>query len=228
MSTIEWESDHTYQPAARRLEDFYQAYGLARPPGLPRAFVAQNALESLHQHLESDLHREHGGVLAGLPYLDPERQHYYADVQVAIPALEAEGSPVHLQFTPQAWEFIAGRLEEDFPELVVVGWYHSHPGLGIFMSGTDRAAHAAFYRQPWSLALVVDPTAQTAGWFHGPNSTPLHSTDLVVYGVGRGVHTPPATSPASSRRRDLGWLLPLVLLSLSLWIGVWRFLRLKG
>lgn len=42
--------------------------------------------------------------------------------------------------------------------LYIVGWYHSHPGLSIFMSATDvrtQLAYQAIY--PKSVALVIDP-----------------------------------------------------------------------
>ncbi len=40
---------------------------------------------------------------------------------------------------------------------MVVGWYHSHPNLGAFFSGTDRATQRAFFNRPYSVGLVVDP-----------------------------------------------------------------------
>jgi proteasome lid subunit RPN8/RPN11 len=50
--------------------------------------------------------------------------------------------------------------------LFTVGWYHSHPGHGIFMSQTDKKNHA-MYLKPWQVALVVDPVHKTHGFFAG-------------------------------------------------------------
>ena len=42
----------------------------------------------------------------------------------------------------------------------IVGWYHSHPGLGLFMSATDVATQERFQALfPKAVALVVDPIA---------------------------------------------------------------------
>merc|ERR1719230_2013497 len=45
-----------------------------------------------------------------------------------------------------------GRLEN------VLGWYHSHPGYGCWLSGTDVSTQMLNqqYQEPW-LAIVIDP-----------------------------------------------------------------------
>ena len=41
----------------------------------------------------------------------------------------------------------------------VVGWIHSHPGLGIFLSGTDVNTQSMYQQmESRSIAIVVDPT----------------------------------------------------------------------
>lgn len=70
------------------------------------------------------------------------------------------------------------RLDDVFDEkhknagLLRMGWVHSHPGHGVFMSGTDRENHA-LYRLPWQVALVVDPIRSEFGFFAGPDCRPV-------------------------------------------------------
>lgn len=46
----------------------------------------------------------------------------------------------------------------------IVGWYHSHPGYGIFMSETDLDTHNKLLQfSPFVVALVVDPEANEFG-----------------------------------------------------------------
>jgi proteasome lid subunit RPN8/RPN11 len=40
---------------------------------------------------------------------------------------------------------------------VVVGWLHSHPGLGCFMSHTDIATQQRYFDHPEAIAAVIDP-----------------------------------------------------------------------
>ena len=46
----------------------------------------------------------------------------------------------------------------------IVGWYHSHPGYGIFMSGTDMNTHGKLLQfSPFIIALVADPEINQFG-----------------------------------------------------------------
>ncbi|MHA1978300.1 MAG: Mov34/MPN/PAD-1 family protein [Candidatus Hodarchaeales archaeon] len=70
-------------------------------------------------------------------------------------------------FVTEGEEYSVSFSEEDFhffdqvtgPEFCV-GWWHSHPGFGLFLSQTDITTHIFSFQlvQPLSVALVVDPT----------------------------------------------------------------------
>ncbi|MFW9827960.1 MAG: hypothetical protein ACFFEY_10225 [Candidatus Thorarchaeota archaeon] len=60
----------------------------------------------------------------------------------------------------------AGEFEKEFQKLKsnskskdlrVVGWWHSHVGLGCFLSPTDIHTHECFFPESYQVALVVDP-----------------------------------------------------------------------
>jgi len=50
----------------------------------------------------------------------------------------------------------------------IVGWYHSHPGHGLFLSQTDIDTHMQFYQfSPYAVSLVADPTSEEFGvWIY--------------------------------------------------------------
>ena len=49
------------------------------------------------------------------------------------------------------------------PEMVI-GWYHSHPGFGCWLSGTDINTQSSFEAlNPRAVALVVDPIQSVKG-----------------------------------------------------------------
>ncbi len=225
MSEIEWQSDTTYQPASITLEAYIRLRGIGSLAGdrneqdgeIPLVFITSSALEGLNVYLESDVSREHGGVLIGLPYTDTITGKTFVDVRAAIPAFYSEGSPTSLQFNPEAWEYISGLIEESFPGHIVVGWFHSHPGLGVYMSGTDRATQRSFYAHPWNLALVVDPLAHDSAWFAGAGCIPLRIRDIILYAAGLDSGNEAASIGRSttidqeaSLWSRLGWLLPAV------------------
>ena len=49
------------------------------------------------------------------------------------------------------------QVEQRFPGAQVVGWHHTHPGLGLFLSEYDQFIHRNFFAGPWQVAMVVRP-----------------------------------------------------------------------
>src|SRR6056300_521734 len=55
-------------------------------------------------------------------------------------------------------------LKQTGREEMVVGWYHSHPGFGCWLSGVDINTQQSFEQlNRRSIALVVDPVQSTKG-----------------------------------------------------------------
>jgi proteasome lid subunit RPN8/RPN11 len=117
--------------------------------------------EAIYDHVFSSPEIEVGGVLVGAVDADGR-----ARVHGMIAALEAEGARASVTFTHDAWERILAIQERDFPDSpVIVGWYHSHPGFGIFLSEHDTFIHRNFFREPYQVAYVVDPSDGSEGLF---------------------------------------------------------------
>ena len=54
---------------------------------------------------------------------------------------------------------VAEALHEARIGLYIVGWYHSHPGLSVFMSPVDVRTQMAYQSlYPKAIALVIDPS----------------------------------------------------------------------
>lgn len=124
--------------------------------------LAQLCEATIYPHVFSNADREVGGILVGraASTVGPPR------ITGAIRALSANEQRATLTFTQDAWEHIHQTLDRDFPpEEKIVGWYHSHPGFGIFLSEHDLFIHRNFFSGRSQIALVVDPIAQTEGVF---------------------------------------------------------------
>ena len=52
-----------------------------------------------------------------------------------------------------------------YPARRIVGWYHTHPGLDVFFSKKDCHIHDNFFKEPWHVALVIDPKSEQGGFF---------------------------------------------------------------
>jgi proteasome lid subunit RPN8/RPN11 len=88
-----------------------------------------------------------------------------------------EGTGVSLRMGTEVWD--RARRTADSASLIVIGWYHSHPNLGAFFSGTDRRTQAGFFNQPYSLGLVVDPVRQEEKWFLGANAEEVEPRQVI-------------------------------------------------
>ncbi len=76
------------------------------------------------------------------------------------------GNLVHAEFRDYAR--LARRILDIKPPQFICGWYHSHPGHGVFMSDTDWNTQYR-YQKMWqkAIAAVIDPTLvsdSSLGW----------------------------------------------------------------
>jgi len=125
--------------------------------------IREAVLEAILEFSEQDLTRERGGFLLGGVYGDAPQ---YIVVRHFHPALEAQGSLASLTFTHETWATLTREIETNFPSESLVGWQHTHPGLGVFLSAYDLFIQKNFFAQSWQIALVVDPRRQEFGFFH--------------------------------------------------------------
>lgn len=116
----------------------------------------------IYRQVFGNADREVGGVLVGRAAADGG----LPLLTGAIPAISADEQRATLTFTQEAWAHVHRVLESEFPpDEQIVGWYHSHPGFGIFLSGHDLFIHENFFSAPSQIAVVVDPLAQREGAF---------------------------------------------------------------
>ena len=136
----------------------------------PKIFISQRAIEAVHKHSISDLENEVGGILVGNVYRCTENYELYVKINCAIRAEFAESAPAHMVFTHESWQEIDRISAELYPGQSYVGWYHTHPGWGVFLSPDDIFIHKNYFTEPWQVALVVDSTKDTFGLFFVPET----------------------------------------------------------
>ncbi|WP_320670532.1 Mov34/MPN/PAD-1 family protein [Patulibacter defluvii] len=126
-----------------------------------RPRFTRTAHRAVIEHVFGDLDHEVGGVLVGGIHDDAGETH----VLGAIAALEATSARASVTFTHDAWARVHAALDRDHPGREIVGWYHSHPGFGIFLSEHDRFIQRHFFARAGQIAHVVDPHAGHEGVF---------------------------------------------------------------
>jgi len=118
-------------------------------------------LDQVLDYSEQDLNRELGGFLIG----GLQQQRQAVDIRHFLPAVDTRSRHASLTFTHDTWSRMHREVQQSFPDDVVVGWHHTHPGFGIFLSGYDLFIQRNFFSEPWQVALVVDPKRQEFGFF---------------------------------------------------------------
>jgi len=124
-----------------------------------RIQLPENIARDLEKHAYSNLDAEVGGMLFG-GITNGKTQ-----IVGFVPALKATSEQISLTFTHEVWEDILQQGESKFPGKQIVGWYHTHPSFGIFLSDYDQFIQNNFFNQPGQVALVIDPIAGSLGWF---------------------------------------------------------------
>jgi proteasome lid subunit RPN8/RPN11 len=138
--------------------------------------VSEAVMAEIFSQLKSKGDTEMGGVLVGNAFVDSDIPLHVVVVRRGLLGDNSEGTSVSLKFTSDSWQSINSKLlylpEE---ERNIVGWYHSHPGLGVFLSARDRFTQRSFFANPWQIALVVDPNRNTSGFFYGSEGLPAQA-----------------------------------------------------
>ncbi len=134
-----------------------------RESDLP-VYVDLDALRDIEAHALSDTSVELGGVLLGGQYEDEDGKPFVLVVD-SLRAEHYQSSKGSFKFTHDTWSQIT-RQRDGFPDdLQMVGWYHTHPDWGVFLSSMDMFICDHFFNRPLDVALVVDPCRGDRGWF---------------------------------------------------------------
>lgn len=134
----------------------------------PFIFLTEDAYYEANDHADSDITHEVGGILIG-QVRQTLTGAYYVVIEVAMAADHVHHSAVHLTFTSDTIVDLHNRKDDLYPDKQIVGWFHTHPGLSVFLSSYDVFLYTNFFTQPWQVALVIDPRAERAGFFRYPN-----------------------------------------------------------
>ena len=128
-------------------------------------FMTQKAFIRACAHAGSDLNNEVGGWLVGKRRIDGVQNQDFIVVEKILTASYTKSGKAYLTFTQDSQVDMHAILEEYYPGKEIVGWYHTHPGMGIFLSQQDTWLHKNFFRNSWQVALVIEPVSATGGFF---------------------------------------------------------------
>ena len=174
---IEWEdSTDVYAPIPVEAQIFVSSLGLAGNPDiLPKQsylFVKRTVLARMDEHLKKDVSVESGGLLLGEAFFDPTLNTYLLVIHEALPAPDGIETPTFFGYTTASWRALLSPLQQMDASWTIIGSYHSHPDMGVFLSATDLSTQEDIFAADWQVAAVVDPVRNEIGFFVGKEGTP--------------------------------------------------------
>ncbi len=147
-----------------------------------RVFIAEEAFDRIGE--KADATREVGGILVGEVLRDEGGP--YILVETVIEALHAEESGTELTLTHATWNHIHEQMDKVHQGKRILGWYHTHPNFGIFLSDKDRFVQQSFFDLPFQIALVYDPVRREHGIYTWRDNMPWRARR---YWIGTNEHT---------------------------------------
>jgi len=155
-------------------------------PEKPLIRIDSEVTRRVRQHARAHMKTEVCGVLIG------KQCDGIIEIEASIEGLNAAQAGTHVTFTQDAWEAIYKVKDESYPNERIVGWYHSHPGFGVFLSEHDTFIHQNFFSSPDQVAWVYDPHTDEEGCFGWVDGAIHRIASLSVADKnGDGVERPP-------------------------------------
>lgn len=162
-------------------------------------------IRKIRQHARSHMRTEVCGVLIG------DNREGAINVDECIPGLNASQAGSHVTFTQDTWAHVYKVKDKEFPEARIVGWYHSHPGFGVFLSEHDTFIHKNFFSSPYQIAWVYDPHSDEEGCFGWVEGHIERIASIKIFDRKGGEladpsrkHEPPMLDPAEDEESLLG------------------------
>lgn len=137
----------------------------------------QSVLDEIHLHGQSAKDIEVCGVLVGGGCRDAHGP--YLLIEHCIRGTAAASRSTNVTFTAETWQQIQETMDRQHPDRRIVGWYHTHPGFGIFLSEMDVFICEHFFNLPWQSAFVYDPSSGEEGNFVWRGGKPAREPILI-------------------------------------------------
>lgn len=129
-----------------------------------KLFIDLHVMLGVHHHAAEEMTIELGGLLLGRRGTSVAGEPCTM-ITASLRARHAIATRGSFQFTHATWADLDQQRRSLWPELEIVGWYHTHPGWGVFLSALDTFICKHFFSHPDDCALVIDPTSGEMGVF---------------------------------------------------------------
>ena len=132
-----------------------------------KVYIKQDVYKALEKLAASDTSKELGSIILGEYCQEHGKNHVI--ISQYIEAKYTDASASTLTFTHETWDYVHSEHEKRFPDKKIIGWQHTHPNYGIFLSNYDMFIQENFFNLPFQVAYVIDPIQNLRGFFQWKN-----------------------------------------------------------
>jgi proteasome lid subunit RPN8/RPN11/LysM repeat protein len=132
----------------------------------PRVVFREEVFAQMDQFAQEHPSGESGGFLVGRKRNLKSLEEYEIVVDQFVPLAQARGGASRFALTKDHYQAVQRSLQSSGSNLRIVGWMHSHPGFGVFLSAFDKQQHERLFNRPWQIAYVIDAQLGERALYH--------------------------------------------------------------
>lgn len=132
-----------------------------------KVYIKQDVYKALEKLASSDTTKELGSIILGDYCQELGKTNVIISNYVEAKYTDASAST--LTFTHETWDYVHSEHERRYPDKKIIGWQHTHPNYGIFLSNYDMFIQENFFNLPFQIAYVIDPIQNIRGFFQWKN-----------------------------------------------------------
>jgi proteasome lid subunit RPN8/RPN11/uncharacterized small protein (DUF1192 family) len=142
-------------------------------------YIAQPVYRAIHKFAAGKTTVESGGMLVGGVIQEFGKANIIINGFVEARFCEATAST--LKFTHETWAQCHKDIARKYPGQKIVGWIHTHPDFGIFLSEYDKFIQENFFKEEDQIAYVVDPVQGAEGFYVWKNGKIERSKGFFIF-----------------------------------------------
>lgn len=151
-----------------------------------KVYIHQDVYKEMEKYASSDTAHELGTIMIGEYSEDMGKMHVV--ISDFIYAKYTDASASTLTFTHETWDYVHKEHDEKYPNKKIVGWQHTHPGYGIFLSNYDMFIQENFFNLQFQVAYVIDSVQHLRGFFQWKNGKVEKLKGFYIYDdVGKNI-----------------------------------------
>lgn len=174
-----------------------------------KVYIKQDVYKALEKYALEDTEHERGTIILG-DYCE-EMGKTHVVISNYIEAKYTDASASTLTFTHETWDYVHKEQDAKYPDKKIVGWQHTHPTYGIFLSNYDLFIHENFFNLPFQVAYVIDPVQNLRGFFQWKNGKIEKLKGYYIYDdVGKPIKIaqvkPETKNETNVAKRGINWI----------------------